>query len=113
MKTHRTVSLVVAVNYAAYRGQCYLNIPSGDLDGKAMRLRDLIEEGLASGPGRPRTKATDKKLEIHFIAFYVNKNLFGFLKKEDNGYVVEATNQEELKAELKRIFEKHILLEGD
>jgi antitoxin ParD1/3/4 len=26
------------------------------------RLRDLIEEGLASGPGRPRTKANDKEL---------------------------------------------------
>ena len=26
------------------------------------RLRDLIEEGLASGPGRPRSKADDKKL---------------------------------------------------
>ncbi len=26
------------------------------------RLRDLIEEGLASGPGRPRTNATDKEL---------------------------------------------------
>jgi len=26
------------------------------------RLRELIEEGLASGPGRPRTKADDKRL---------------------------------------------------
>jgi antitoxin ParD1/3/4 len=26
------------------------------------RLRDLIEEGLASGPGRPRTKADEKEL---------------------------------------------------
>jgi antitoxin ParD1/3/4 len=26
------------------------------------RLRDLIEEGLASGPGRPRTNADDKEL---------------------------------------------------
>ena len=26
------------------------------------RLRGLIEEGLASGPGRPRTKAGDKQL---------------------------------------------------
>ena len=26
------------------------------------RLRDLIEEGLASGPGRRRTKATEKEL---------------------------------------------------
>ena len=26
------------------------------------RLRDLIEEGLASGPGRPRTKADDEEL---------------------------------------------------
>jgi antitoxin ParD1/3/4 len=26
------------------------------------RLRDLIEEGLASGPGRPRTKEDEKEL---------------------------------------------------
>ena len=26
------------------------------------RLRDLIEEGLASGPGRRRTKATEKEM---------------------------------------------------
>jgi antitoxin ParD1/3/4 len=26
------------------------------------RLRELVEEGLASGPGRPRTKADDKEL---------------------------------------------------
>ena len=26
------------------------------------RLRDLIEEGLASGPGRPRTKQDDREL---------------------------------------------------
>jgi antitoxin ParD1/3/4 len=26
------------------------------------RLRELIEEGLASGPGRPRSKAADKNL---------------------------------------------------
>ena len=26
------------------------------------RLRDLVEEGLASGPGHPRTKADDKEL---------------------------------------------------
>jgi hypothetical protein len=58
-------------------------------------------------------KASERKLEIHFIAFDVNKNLFGFLKPEDGGYVVEASNQDELKAELKRIFEKRILTEGD
>jgi antitoxin ParD1/3/4 len=26
------------------------------------RLRDLVEEGLASGPGRPRTRADDREL---------------------------------------------------
>jgi hypothetical protein len=26
------------------------------------RLRDLIQQGLASGPGRPRAKADDKEL---------------------------------------------------
>ena len=28
------------------------------------RLRDLIEEGLASGPGRPRTEADEKELMV-------------------------------------------------
>jgi Mg-chelatase subunit ChlD len=52
------------------------------------------------------------KVEIHFIAFDVNSNLFDFAKKY-NGQVVSASNKEDLDRELKRIFKKNIFGEGD
>jgi len=56
-------------------------------------------------------KEKNGKLEIHFIAFDVQANLFGYVKDYD-GHLVEAGNLEQLKAELARIFKERVLLES-
>jgi hypothetical protein len=38
----RSERLVVAVNYAAHQGQCFLRLPFPDLAGRSVRLRDLL-----------------------------------------------------------------------
>ena len=38
----RESRLVVAVNYGAHHGQCFVRLPFGDLDGRQWRLEDLL-----------------------------------------------------------------------
>jgi glycosidase len=77
VKTHPTVSLVIAVNYAPYRGQCYLHIPADDLDGAAMRLRDLMGDAVYDRNGD----------DLRTLGLYLDMPAWGY-------HVFELTKQE-------------------
>lgn len=55
---------------------------------------------------------TKGEVEIHFVAFDTSARHFDFVKGI-NGHVVEASNGEQLQAELTKIYEKRILAEAE
>jgi glycosidase len=62
-------SYVIVVNYTAHRGQCYLFLPFPDLEGKRLRLTDIMGDEVYDREG---SDVIDRGLYIDHAAWKIN-----------------------------------------